>query len=503
MFNSLFRKLVAVLLLFGLLMSLIFAMIIQFSHNVYHQEVQQRFHSDVAQRFATHAGWTPSGWRDPNATTSALAQLATANPQFHVFVLDRDGRVLAHYPDNVGLASSTVSLRPILRMLQSRPQLPILGDDPVNSHRQEVFSVARLQGNSRPEQYLYVTLHSEEHDEFAAGVRLGYLTREGAWLIGASLLLALAGGLLSLHFVVRPLKKLAFAMDGFRENQFKGTLMIAKKPPASGDEIDVLTSTFVRMAEQIQIQMHEIEQTDSTRREFIASVSHDLRTPLASIQGYLETLALKNGSLPEQERQQYLQIALSQAMSLSQLIDTLFYLAKLDSGQIDLQPEAFRIDEVVQDVVQKFALNAHNKNVRLEAHALGRLPFVCADLGLIERALSNLIDNALRHTPDGGAIQLRLECLDEKVWVAVIDSGPGIADLDLPHIFERFYRGNPARDQSPANAGLGLSIVRRILDLHGEVVEASNVPQGGAQFHFSLASMDGSNAPCKREQFPA
>ena len=502
MFNTIFRKLVAVLLLFGLLMSLIFGMIMRYSHDVYHQESQQRFHADMATRFATLAGWTASGWADPRAVTKAFAKLVAANPQFHVFILDRNGLVLSHYPDAMPLNSTHISMQPIDRMLQPAAQLPILGEDPVGTRSPEIFSVTRLQGDSRPERYLYVTLHSEEHDETSEGLRLSYVTREGIWLIVASLLLAFTGGLLSLHFVVRPLKQLVATMDGFRENHFKGDVSGSKKPMSSSDEIDILSATFYKMADQMQAQMREIEQADASRREFIANVSHDLRTPLSSIRGYLDTLALKNDALTSEERQQYLQIALNQARSLSQLIDTLFYLTKLDSGQIALQPEQFRIDEMVLDVVQKFAPQAQNKNIRLNAEAYGSLPFVCADLGLIERALSNLIDNALRHTPTGGVVQLCLQHSDGKVWVSVIDSGSGIAEADLPHIFERFYRGDIARGDSAVNAGLGLSIVQRIVDMHGETVEASNTTEQGALFRFSLRCMHRGDAPCTREQFP-
>lgn len=474
----------------------------RYSHTIYHQETQQKFHAGVASQFAVLAGWTPSGWIDPKAVGAAFANLVTANQQFHVFILDRDGLVLSYYPNNLKLASNRISLKPIRQILQPKPHLPILGDDPANQG-QQIFSAAQLQGNTRPEKYLYVTLHNEEDGEAADGLRLAYVTREGAWLIVACLMLALAGGLLSLNFIVRPLNQLALTMDGFREDHFKGDLTGTKKPFSSGDEIDTLTATFYRMAQQMQAQMREIEQADSSRREFIANVSHDLRTPLASIQGYLDTLSIKNDALTSQDRQQYLQIALNQARSLSQLIDTLFYLAKLDSGQIELQPENFRIDEVVQDVVQKFALQAQKKTIRLVVEAHARLPFVCADLGLIERALSNLIDNALRHTPEGGSVQLRMQHIDKKVWVSVIDSGSGISASDLPHIFKRFYRGNSAHGDAAVNAGIGLSIVRHIVAMHGENVEAGNAPERGVQFRFSLPDMDSGDTPCLREQFPA
>lgn len=490
-FNTIFRKLVAVLLLFGLLMSLIFAMIMRYSHNVYHQEVLQRFHAGVATRFAALAGWTPSGWADPNAVGAALGRLATANPQFHVFLLDRDGSVLAHFPDNARLASKRVALGPVHEILQARPHLPILGDDPAAAHARQIFSAARLQAGAVPEQYLYVTVRSEEHGASAESLRLAYITRDGAALIGASFLLALGGGLLSLHFVVRPLKQLAGTMDDFRESYFKGDLAGNAAPAVSGDEIDTLAATYRRMAEQIRIQMREIEHADASRREFIANVSHDLRTPLASIHGYLDTLLLKNGTLAPEERGQYLQIALHQAGSLNELIRTLFYLARLDSGQIALQPERFRIDEVVQDVVQKFAPQANGRHIDMVVEGHGALPFVCADLGLIERALSNLIDNALRHTPEGGSVRLHVLPIEDKVWVSVIDSGSGIVEADLPHIFERFYRGNKARGEPAVNAGLGLSIVRRILAMHDETVEAANAPGRGAHFRFSLRRVDG------------
>lgn len=490
-FKTLFSKLVAVLILFGLLMILIFMMIMRYSHTVYHQEVQQKYHAGVAERFATMAGWSSSGWTD----VGAFARLTKANPQFEIFVLDAGGQILVHYPENKRLASTRIALQPIERFLQAEPIFPILGDDPSHRPARQIFSVARLVNQSRPERYLYIIIHSEEHNEFAQGLRLDYITREGAWLVIASLLLALGGGLLSLHFIVRPLNQLAAAMEAFRENHFKGDLETTAKPSASGDEIDVLSATFYRMAAQMQAQIREIEEVDIHRREFITNVSHDLRTPLAAIEGYLDTLSLKDEALTPQERQQYLQIAVRQARSLSQLISALFYLAKLDSAQAVLQLEEFQIEEVVHDVVQKFALQASAKNIRLMVQAHERLPFVSADLGLIDRALSNLIDNALRHTPQDGTVQIHLQLVKGKVRVLVTDSGPGIAKADLAHIFERFYRGTRARGDSYVNAGLGLAIVRRILEMHGEVVEASNTTEGCAQLRFSLPVVERRSKP--------
>lgn len=502
MFNTIFRKLVTVLLLFGLLMGLIFGMIMQYSHTIYHQESQQKFHDGVASQFALLAGWTPSGWVNPKSVEQSFANLVTANQQFHVFILDGTGLVLSHYPKSLKLSSNRISLQPIRKILQPRAHLPILGDDPASTNGQQIFSVAELQGNTRLEKYLYVTLHNEEEGEAADGLRLTYITREGGWLIIACLMLALVGGLLSLKLIVRPLNQLASTMDDFREDHFTGDMTGSKDVFPSGDEIETLTATFYRMARQMQTQLREIEKTDANRREFIANVSHDLRTPLASIQGYLDILLIKNDSLSSQDRQQYVLIALNQAKSLSHLIATLFYLAKLDSGQIELQQEGFRIDEVVQDVIQKFAIQAQNKHIHLVAVMPDRLPFVYADLGLVERALSNLIDNALSHTPERGSVEVRMQLIDDKVWVSVTHRGSGTSVSDLQHIFDRFYSGNNVHEETAVNAGVGLSIVRRIFAMHGENVEAASAPGRGTQFRFSLPVMNSQDTPHVTEQVP-
>lgn len=484
-------------------MILIFAMLMRYSHSTYHQEAEQKVYADVARRFAVLAGWSVDGWRDPDAAAAAFSSVVEVNPHFNVFILDREGRISAHYPQSARLATSRVSLQPIRQMLRPDPPFPLLGDDPFNSGERGIFSVVELKGGNRPEQYLYVTLHSEERHASSEALRWSYLTREGAWLIGASLALALAGGLLSLHFIVRPIRRLAWAMDRFREHPHIEVMPLSQEVAASGDEIDLLTHTFYRMAVQIQEQMQVIERNDATRREFIASVSHDLRTPLASIQGYLDTLLLKNATLRPEERSQYLQTAIRQSQSLNKLIETLFYLAKLDSGQIALEPEAFKVEELVQDVLQKFTLHAEAQDIRLQVQAHGNLPFVCADLALMERVLSNLIDNALQHTPGGGIITLRLEYLAKKVWVSITDTGTGVPAADLPHIFERFYRGPDFRSDASGNAGLGLSIVHRILAMHGAAITVQNAPDSGAVFRFGLNALESPDARCNVNSFSA
>jgi predicted ATPase/signal transduction histidine kinase len=222
------------------------------------------------------------------------------------------------------------------------------------------------------------------------------------------------------------------------------------------------------------------------RRDLIANVSHDLRTPLVSLRGYLELLVAKGDGLAVDQRQQYLGIAVRQSERLATLIDQLFELAKLDFKGMTLAREPFCFAELATDVVQKFALDAGARQVGLRVDAPARLPFVDADLGLMERVLENLIGNALKHTPAGGRVTLSVRADDERLQACVHDTGKGIPDTDLPFVFDRFYRGVNGRTADRDGAGLGLAITKRILDLHDGEIRVESDPQAGTRFTFSL-----------------
>ena len=221
------------------------------------------------------------------------------------------------------------------------------------------------------------------------------------------------------------------------------------------------------------------------RSDLVANVSHDLRMPLVAMRGYLELLATRSDQLSAEERQRYVAIALRQCEHLGRLVDELLELARLDYKAPPLVRESFAAAELASDVVHKFALAAERQGVDLAAVAAERLPLVDADLGLIERVLDNLIDNALRHTPSGGAVRIVLERAAGGVRVRVSDTGSGIAASDLPHVFDRHWRGAASSRRAGAG-GLGLAIAQRILALHGGRVEVESELGRGTCFSFSL-----------------
>jgi signal transduction histidine kinase len=238
---------------------------------------------------------------------------------------------------------------------------------------------------------------------------------------------------------------------------------------------------------QVQRLKDDLELENSyLRRDLIANVSHDLRTPLVSLRGYVELVAAKGEALPAAEREQYLAIALKQSERLAGLIDELFDLAKLDFKGIRLNRERFAFGELAADVAQKFALAAKSRGVQISVQVGEPLPFVDADLGLVERVLDNLIGNALKHTPEGGRVAVRARPAGSHGLAEVQDSGEGIAAADLPHVFDRFYRGSGGAAAASNGAGLGLAIARRIVELHDGEIGAASAPGGGARLWFTL-----------------
>ena len=313
-----------------------------------------------------------------------------------------------------------------------------------------------------------------------------YVLRLSAWGVSAALIIALLSGLVLFALLTRRLRHLSFAMQAFFRESAAMQTPIVDASSTTGDEVDRLEQHFEAMAQRIREQMDALRRDHAQRRELIANVSHDLRTPLATLHGYLETLLMKGDGLSEQERGHYLEIAVANSQQLAKLVDELFELAKLDAYESPLHTEPFSVGELVQDVLPKYQLMAERKGIALDVQFDPALPFVRGDIGMIQRALDNLIENAIRHTPDGGRIAVTLTPEHDRVKVSVHDNGCGIPAEELPHIFDRFYRLQKSREEGAGHAGLGLAIAKRIVELHGAVIHAESQLDVGTTFSFDL-----------------
>jgi signal transduction histidine kinase len=482
--RSLYGRLALVLALLFMLLGAGALMLLARTTEGYRQETNQRLNLDLASQIVQERQLFQAGLLDREALEHIFHMLMVVNPRIELYLLDPDGRVLAFSAPPGRVQREQVDLTPIERLLAQPRDLPLLGDDPRSPEGRKVFSVAPVFEQEQMRGYLYVILAGAADAGLLQPLMGSEVLRLSALALGVGLLFALLAALILFRWITRPLRQLTRQVAALEHADFRQRL---PDPAVRGsDEIAQLSRTCQAMAERIRAQVSRLEDTDAQRRELIANVSHDLRTPLASLQGYLETLQLKQQTLDDEQQQRYLRIALRQCRHLSRLVSDLLELAKLEANEFRPLLEPFSLPELVQDVAQKFELRAQQQGVQIRFRCAEQIPFVRGDIALMERVFDNLLANALRHTPAGGQIHLAVLNGGAQVKVEVIDTGCGIAPEDLPHIFDRLYRPSGARKDG--GAGLGLAIAQRIMALHGSVIRAQSRPGGGSAFAFELAA---------------
>ena len=298
------------------------------------------------------------------------------------------------------------------------------------------------------------------------------------------------------HRSTRRLKRLADAVDAFQQAGFATQLRV-EGADAKGDAVARLAAQVQMMSERIAGQIAALERAAGQRRELLANLSHDLRTPLAAMQGYLDLLLLRHGNLEGAEARNALETATRHSERLARLVGDLFHLTELEADDMQLKTEDFTLAELAHDLVHKFASDASRRQVQLSADADVSVAEpaalrVRADIGLIERVIENLVENALRHTPAGGAVKIDIGRDAERARVSVRDTGVGIAADALPGVFERYYRAERvAGNGVTAYGGLGLAIAQRIVRLHGGELRVDSAPGRGTDVSFDLPLADG------------
>ncbi|HVO37553.1 MAG TPA: HAMP domain-containing sensor histidine kinase [Spirochaetia bacterium] len=445
--------------------------------------VEQVLNREYARSIAAEIQPMVAGGFDAGRVRGAIHYMMVLNPMVEIYLLDDAGKILAYFtgPSDTVVRGS-VDLAPVKRFIDSGGEQLILGEDPRGADRAKPFSAAPLSmGDAKG--YVYIILGGERYDATLRMIRQSYILRAGVVALLLALLSTLVVGLSLFFLLTRPLRALGDAVRAFERGDRGRRVALRGR-----DEIAALGRSFNDMAATIEADMEKLTGAERMRKELVANVSHDLRSPLASIQGYLETILLKDGQLTPEERRRFLEISLKNTASLQRLVEELFELVKLDTRQVQVKRERFQIAELAQDAVLKLKPGADAAGVSLTVEGPRNLPLVSGDIGMVERVLTNLIENALRYTPSGGSIQVALSPRDDAVEVSVVDTGSGIGPEDLRHIFDRFYRVDRSRDRSSGGAGLGLAIAREIVELHGSSLSVVSKVNGGTRFRFSLGA---------------
>ena len=305
-------------------------------------------------------------------------------------------------------------------------------------------------------------------------------------LLLAIVLLVFASGIATIlgYFFSNTVTERILSLKDAAEKIARGDLQ-TRVPVSGRDELSALAITFNQMAEQLQAADKKQRELESLRRDLVAWASHDLQTPLTSMRAILE--ALSDGVVDDPEMvKRYLNTAQRDVLSLSALIDDLFQMSQLDAGGFPLNLDKSSLRDLVSDTLESFSELAYRESIRLEGQVEAGVDPVAMDTQAIGRVLNNLISNALRHTPAGGEISLHARRTGSGVEVSIRDTGEGIQARDIPHIFDRFYRGEKSRNRGTGGAGLGLAIARGIVRAHGGDIMVESESGKGTQFTFTI-----------------
>jgi signal transduction histidine kinase len=453
-------------------------------------QAEQKLHLQLAEHLASDNPLLQDGVYDKAALENLFHTLMLLGPAFEFYFVDPAGKILTYSAEVHKIKRENINLSPLVELIANANAVPIYGDDPRNLDRKKIFSAAPIYNQDNLQGYLYVIIGGEIYDSIFERLQEDQQLQQNIAFLSAALLLLLFLLLAVFRFFTAPIRRLASEMEAIKDHKFdKSKVRLSQWNDNEENEVHRLGRAFTSMVDQINNQLGQLTKNDLMRRELLAHLSHDLRTPLAAMQGYIETISIKSDSLAAEERQQYINTVLRNANQLKLLIDQIFELAHLEDGQVSVNLEAFPIGELLFDITAKFSLKAIEKNIKLLLCPEQCNVMIYSDIAKLERILTNLIENALRHTPKDGEISIEVSQHHGKVKVSVSDTGSGISKEDITYIFDARYRASNATGDKKQHAGLGLAISKRLsVILNSDLNVESKLGQGSC-FSFELNSV--------------
>lgn len=478
--QTLLWRLSGALLIILVLLGLAYVSITTYSLSKYHQETTQRLNAGVAQSMLLEVQPFVDGEVNEEAVGKIMHSMMAVNPSIEVYLLNTQGEVLKYVVLDKKVRLKSVDINPVKKFIAAGGEGYILGDDPRTPGAQTIFSASEVRNEAgQLEGYVYMVLASEQYESVAGALSGSYFMKLGTQTFIITLIAAFGLGILLIVLLTRNLRRVVVAVKEFEKGNYH-----ARIPVKQDGELADLANTFNHMADTILKNIEELKEVDALRRELIANVSHDLRSPLSVIHGYIETLMIKNDTLSDEERVQYLQIVLKSSERLNKLVADLFELSKLEADQVKVQYEKFNIHDLLDDTARQYQLAAKSRKVTLKSSFSGEA-MVNADLALMHRAIQNLVDNALKYTPENGEVEISAKANNGNVEVWVSNSGDGIPKEQLEHVFDRYYM-LPKHKSKSEGSGLGLAIVKKIMDIHQFGIKVQSVQGGRTTFSFAL-----------------
>jgi signal transduction histidine kinase len=447
------------------------------------QETRQNLDSDIAAHIAADNDCFIGDSANIESLKEVFHNVMIINPSIEVYLLDREGKILTFYAPDQIIKIDYIPLEPIKKFISEENNIFITGIDPKNPEKQKTFSAAKVYDNDEFKGYMYVILGGQEYENVAKIIFGSYILRLGIRSMLIVLITSVLIGLISIGVIIRNVRKIVSVIREFKNGNLDARIHLRSK-----SELLEFANSFNEMADTIVSDMEKLNKKDKLRRDLAANISHDLRTPLSIVRGYAETIQLKGDILTTEERVQYMENITKSVDRLLLLVNELFELSKLEAQEGVPEREVCSLGELVQDIHQKNQVIAREHKQKLVLNMEENPYPISADISMMEKMIQNLLDNAYRHTPEGGEIEIGLSKEDDRNLVlSVSDTGSGIDEDQIEYIFNRYY-SDPTRQTG--GAGIGLSIVKKIVDLHGFDIRVESEKQKGTRFVITIPEHD-------------
>lgn len=479
-FKSLYWKISSIFLILMLVVGVVYVSVTAKAADDFFHTTKQTLNREVAYELLNEVPVFINDSLNEAAVKKIMMHHMKVNPSIEVYILDNKGQILTYDAPPEKIKKTHISLVPVRELLkQDKNTEYILGNDPKAPDACKVFSVAPILSDGETKGYVYAILASEEYESVTSMLMSNFIFQVGLKTFIITVIFVIIIGLIAIRYLTRKFNVIEQGITNFKQGDYHRKIELKGQ-----GEFSHLADTLNSMAETISENIEQLKSIEKLRKELIANVSHDLRTPIAVTRGYIETLLMKNDSMTAKEREHFLNIVLDSTENLEQLVTDLFELSKLESEKVPLKLEQVNICELLNDMSSRFKLIAEKKGINFKVDAC-QMGAVQIDIALVERVIQNLVENAIKFTPAGGEVTLAVKKGENDFKVSVSDTGVGIAEQYLPFVFDR-YKKVASDTKNNTGAGLGLAIVKRILELHNVQIKVKSEKDKGTEFSFKL-----------------
>lgn len=479
--TNIFRRIAILVLGIVAFLSLVFMAITFFTNKHYQQASIQLLNKDLAAHIARFTSPFTEGGINHRKADSVFYNAMVLCPSAEVYFLDTAGHVMDYYNNETKIQQWNVPLNNIKEYISTRGEKYIKADDPRDAGTQKIFSAAEVMGETGRLGYIYVILASQKSEGIVQGLLGNQITNLALLAFAAVLLLSGLFSLLYLRRLQANYGQLVGVLQRFEAGDYT-----ARFPTKKNHEFSLITQSFNRLADLLSSSISKLRVSEAERKAFLATVSHDLRTPLAIARGYTETLMLRRetGDITIEDQRHFSQLIYAKMLQIENMVKQLYELSKMEAVEFKPTREPFVLSEIVQETVNTFQQMAKEKNVNLKCAQCQYHVWINADIGMMERVVQNLVDNALKNTPEDGIIALALSVKKQELIFKIENTSEPLSPELLQWINERLEDGDDYAKR-PAKTGLGLIIVKKILSLHHFPLKALS-EEGQTVFTFSM-----------------